>query len=124
MNIYLYRGAKSGIDVHSAGSFFTAHEDVAISYADQEEDGIVYEFSLKNLNLIDILDTEDGSPDEGILRMTDEELMNYDGYYVHNSGNKYVQVCLFGRVSKDGFQKLSVEDIKADAKADHRRYDR
>ena len=83
-------------------------------------------------NLLDIKDTENGCEDCGINAMTDEELSLYDGYIAKNG----IQICLFGRISNNCnenslndfkaaiFEKLTIEELRNDANAEFRRYDR
>lgn len=127
----IYRGANEGIEKQAAGSFFTNDFDLANEYAEMENNPKVYAYNV-NLNLIDIRETENGNEDEGINSMTDEELSLYDGYIAKNG----VQICLFGRISNNCnensfndnkpaiFEKLSIEELRADANANFRRYDR
>ena len=127
----IYRGANEGITEQCAGSFYTEHYDLALVYSEMEEKPKVYAYNIE-LKLINIKDTEEGSIDEGIICITDDELNNYDGY-TDESG---IQICLFGRLSNDCdvnslndntkaiFKKLSIAELRQDAILDYRRYDR
>ncbi len=127
----IYRGANEGIEKQAAGSFYTTDFDLANEYAQMENSPKIYAYNVK-LNLIDIKETENGSEDCGINAMTDEELSLYEGYIAKNG----IQICLFGRISNNCnenssndfkaaiFEKLSVEELRSDANANFRRYDR
>lgn len=127
----IYRGANIGIEKQAAGSFFTTDFDLANEYAEMENEPKVYAYNVE-LNLIKITDTENGNADAGILEITDEELSLYDGFIA----DKGIQICLFGRISnecdaenfndntKSVFEKLSIEELRNDADAKFRRYDR
>ena len=127
----IYRGANEGIEKQAAGSFFTTDFELATEYAEMEDQPKVYAYNV-NLKLIDIKDTENGCEDCGINAMTDEELSLYDGYIAKNG----IQICLFGRISNNCnenslndfkaaiFEKLTIEELRNDANAEFRRYDR
>ena len=127
----IYRGANAGIIEQCCGSFYSEHYDLALTYSSMEEDPCIYAYNIE-LNLIDIKDTENGQVDDGILSITNEELLEYDGYTDKNG----YQICLFGRLSneclvdsltcnkKGIFIKPSIEEMRKDATSSFRRYDR
>jgi len=122
----IYRGAKQGLNKMIGGSFYTEDYSIAESYANLEEDGVVYEFntSLKLFNADNFLCASD--IDEGIeivieeLEDFDSIFESFDGLYTQDG----IQIILFGTIENNNFTKQSFKDLMTDVNAETRRYDR
>lgn len=123
----ILRGANKGITKMMGGSFFTNDYEVAESYAELEEEGMVYEFN----PVVNLFDADEflcaTDIDEGFETIVEELddfnsiFENYDGIIVQGGA----QIILFGTLDiNDNFEKQTLEDLLSDAKAATRRYDR
>ena len=116
----IYRGANAGIETMSAGSFYTFEKELAVDYAEMNDDPCLYTFSIKGLKFLVVDNNED--IDYGAEYFTKEEIENYDGVRTKS----YSQDIMFGEFCcKTGvFSKSSYEDVIKGATCEHRNYNR
>jgi hypothetical protein len=123
----LFRGANKGIEKMIGASFYSEDYEIAESYAELEEDGVVYEFN-PIINLFDADDFLCATDIDAGLEAMIEELENFDSIFENYDGivvQDGVQVILFGTLDiNDDFKKQTLVELLKDANAVTRRYDR
>ena len=125
----IFRGAKKGLKKMCGGSFFTELKEVATSYAELEDNGIVYEYNLE-LNLMKAPDYLWAADiDEGIetIKETMEDEDDFNKYFNNYDGivaQKGAQIILFGTIENNIFTKQTLSELMKDVNANYRRYDR
>lgn len=116
----IFRGANEGIDIMCGGSFYSYQKNLAIEYAEMEENPCLYAFDATGLNFLVVEHNHD--IDDGVQGFEKEEIDMYDGVRTKNYG----QVLMFGTFNcvTGEFQKQSYDELINDSKAEYRRYDR